>query len=230
MILLLWRRIQNHLPVSFLLHSTRPLNSSFEEYSPPRVEASASYDVPPTQLLAGNLEYRLQPVADIQVGVGAYKAARQTLPIGALMKELSAVYADAFEKTLMLTFQPDHGGGSAVSHPITVVVKITSRMAPINYLEKNVIDLEDNNCYANIFVVNFEPIFTLANKLPLPLEYEQITGAGPAEKYRTVSPGDFSSIVFVCFLCSFPVPFIQSVPLSLFLFLSLFGQRPRRGR
>ena len=73
--------------------------------------------------------------------------------------------------------------------PISLIVKISSRMAPINYLEKNVIDLEDSNCYAHIFQIDLEPLFVLSNKLPLPLEYEQITGANTEERFRTIMPG-----------------------------------------
>ena len=69
-------------------------------------------------------------------------------------------------------------------------VTVASRMAPINYLEKNVIDLEGSNCYANIFHVEFKPLFVLQNKLPLPLEYERFTGGSVEYRFQVLMPGN----------------------------------------
>ena len=95
--------MENHLPIGFLLH---PINqSSTKDSSPLRISASSSFDFPPSQLLSGDLDYRLQPLAEDAANIGAYKPARQPLAIGAFMKELSAVDADSLKKTLLLSFQ-----------------------------------------------------------------------------------------------------------------------------
>ena len=71
---------------------------------------------------------------------------------------------------------------------------MSSQMAPVNYLEKNVIDLETANCYANIFHIEFKPIFVLQNKLPLPLEYERFTCGKAEKRFRVLNAGNFGNL------------------------------------
>ena len=80
-----------------------------------------------SDLISGDLDFLLQPIPNAEAKIGPYKPARQTLAIGAYMKELSDVNADSLKKSLIFTFQPEVGEGNGVgevvaeTHPITVL-------------------------------------------------------------------------------------------------------------